>query len=231
MAIIIVFISIAYSYASADTFTTPLPSEKDTSIVFEPALDIYSKSNEKSEKANYIGPSMLFSDHGFGMGMYYSYAFTRDFAIDGQFFISGAHNSDEFEIWDWNYYDYRVPNKVNRIYMMPVTLGLKYRLFSNIIPDNLRPYLIAGGGMSVIMATPYRLEFFTAFGEAQTFIKPTLFAGLGLDVMSGRNAINFNMKYYHIPFGAEGLESIKNKPITNFGGIFLEISFGIPIGR
>jgi hypothetical protein len=38
--------------------------------------------------------------------------------------------------------------------------------------------------------------------------------------------MGFTLRYYTIPFGGEGLESIQGVPINNFGGVFLTLSVG-----
>jgi hypothetical protein len=43
---------------------------------------------------------------------------------------------------------------------------------------------------------------------------------------NNKTLVSANIRYYIIPFGGEGLESIKDLPITQFGGIFLSLSFG-----
>lgn len=216
--------------AAFSQFAQPIPSEKDTSIAFEPSMDLRQQAGVKFDKTNYLGPNILFSDHGVALGFFYNYAITHNLYLATQLFVGGAHNTDEYELWDPNYYDYRVPNKVNRLYQMPVTAGLKYHPFANVLSDKLQPYINAGGGFDVIMGTPYEKEFFSAFGDAMTYIRPLWYAGLGIDIASGRSAINFNITYYHIPFGGAGLESIKNKPITNFGGVFLGLAYAFSIG-
>lgn len=42
---------------------------------------------------------------------------------------------------------------------MPVNFGVQYRIFEDVIADNLRPYISAGVGPSLIITTPYELEF------------------------------------------------------------------------
>lgn len=212
-------------------FAQPIPSDKDTSIVFEPSMDLRQQAGTKFDKTSYFGPNILFSDHGVALGIFYNYAITQDMYLATQLFIGGVHNTDEYELWDPEAYDYRVPNKVNRLYQMPVSAGLKYNLFSSFMSKKLQPYLSAGGGFDVIMATPYSKEFFSAFGDAMTYIRPLWYFGVGIDIASGRSAINFNMTYYHIPFGDKGLESIKNKPITNFGGVFLGLAYAFSLGE
>ena len=38
--------------------------------------------------------------------------------------------------------------------------------------------------------------------------------------------IGVNIRYYTIPFGDPGLESLAALPISNFGGVFLSLSVG-----
>ena len=52
------------------------------------------------------------------------------------------------------------------------------------------------------------------------------YAGVGADFGIGKSLITLNFKYYIIPFGGDGLLSVKNNPITDFGGFFIGITFG-----
>lgn len=226
----VIFFFIISRLVAFSQITSPgIPSDKDTSIIFSPSIDLYQNISFENEKTNYVGINIDFSDHGLGLGASYQYSLSRAFSINAQLLISGAHNSDEFEIWDYNYMDYRVPNKINRIYFAPLMLGIKYRLFSSTLTNKLRPFIEAGSGISWILATPYDIEFFKAFSKAKNYFKPVGYGGVGVDIMSGSTFITFGMKYLYIPFGGDGLASVRNKPITNFGGIFLELTAKMPL--
>lgn len=226
---IIAFISFSAVNLAAESTQLGVQYDVDTSFVFTPAKDLTKENNKEIQKTDYFAVGIVFSNSGLGLGFNYQYALTPDLSLSAGLFFSGAQNTDEFEIWDGSYMDYRVPNKINRLYRMPFTIGLKYRLFSASIGDRLRPYITAGGGGAYILATPYEREFFSAFSYANNYVKPAVYAGMGVDVMSGKNAIYFGMKYYYIPFGGNGLESIINKPIQDFGGLFLELGIGFSI--
>jgi hypothetical protein len=152
--------------------------------------------------------------------------------VFGNVGLSGRRNSDEFE----NAWLGSVPvvaEKVNRLYMIPMTVGFQYRLFAADLQESFRPYVSAGITPTIIVQTPYIrdgefYEFFSAFGYAETHFRwGAMFAVGSLfgDPTEG-TVIGVTARYYTIPFGGEGLESIRDLPITNFGGIFLSLSVG-----
>jgi hypothetical protein len=146
--------------------------------------------------------------------------------------ISGARKSDEFdqavrnEDPDALYaYDYKVPNKINRLYALPLTIGLRYRILEDVLFENLRPYLNAGIGPTMLVSLPYDIEFFKSFGHASAYLTGGGFVGIGADFGGKKPSLGFNARYYYIPYGP-GLESLKDEKITDFGGLFLTMTLG-----
>ena len=102
----------------------PQPDEKDTTITFDSPLAVSAISNSSTSYRNSWGIDLILSEHGFGCGPVFSFGLNRHFSLYSSFFISGARNTDEYQQWDYYRQEYRIPNNVNRLFQMPVTIGL-----------------------------------------------------------------------------------------------------------
>jgi hypothetical protein len=199
----------------------------DTVFIFEPARPLINPETKSNILNKAWGVDLLFSNSGFGLGFFYQYNITKDLFSFASLYISGARNTDEFEYYNWETGQYFIYNKVNRLYMFPVTVGLQQYVFTDVISESLKLFVQGGLGPTFILSTPYEKEFFNAFSYASFYTRFGTFLGLGADVGSGNTLLSINMRYYYIPFGGNGLESIRDYPIKDFGGIFLSLSLGI----
>ncbi|GEM_PF-168935 len=204
----------------------------DTVFVFQSPRPLIIQEELLESKMNSWGIDLMFSESGFGVGAYMQKNFSRDFGIFGNFLISGARNRDEFEQYicniETNECEWKVWNKVNRLYIIPITLGAQYNLFGDELSDSFRPFVSAGLGVSFVASLPYDREFFSSFKYSSAYTRFASFAGVGANFsITGKTIFTLNIRYYYIPFGGDGLESIKNSPIHTFGGLFLSMSFGI----
>ncbi len=200
------------------------PSTNDSVMVFTSPRPLLEDADPNARKLDAWGFDLLFSQNGFGFGGFYRREFNRDFFGFLHLGASGAKNTDELEQFD-NERGLFVPDKINRLFMFPVTLGLERRLFADDISNSFRPYVQAGAGTTMILATPYEKNFFPAFGDAKFFVRPSGFIGFGAYVGESKSSLTaVNFRYYYIPFGGDGLESVRGFPIENFGGIFLSLS-------
>ncbi len=202
------------------------PSDDDTVMVFSSPRPLIAEENDDGARNAVWGLDVLFSQNGFGLGAFYRREFSSDWY--GLFHIgfSGARNTDEFEQFDFDRGWY-VPGKVNRLFMVPVSLGMQKRLFQEDLSESFKPFLQGGVGTTFILATPYAEEFFSAFGSGSFFVRPSGYVGLGAYLGASKNSLTaVNIRYFIIPFGGEGIESIEGFPITDFGGVFLSLSVG-----
>jgi hypothetical protein len=200
----------------------------DSNIVF-PSPRPLIEPLENSAKLHAFGIDIIFSNNGYGAGIFYRRVLSHTWAAFATFFISGARNGDEFSSYD-PYADTVVAplGKVNRLYMIPATIGIQYRLFSEAITETFRPFLDAGIGPAVLVAAPYQLEFFSSIGHASVYVAPDMFVGIGANFGNERRSMmGVNFRFYYIPF-PRGLESVKGRPITDFGGFMLSAHFGWP---
>jgi hypothetical protein len=213
--------------------TTP-PAEgsrvpKDTLFIFQPARPLIDTLGITGDYRDGWGFDLLFSNSGFGVGGYYERRFSPKLTGFIDLGVTGSRKTDEFDrpvrTSDPDFpYDYRVPNKVNRLYTFPLTVGVRYRLLEEVLVDNFRPYVNAGVGPSMIVALPYDYEFFSSIPHASFHFTGGGFVGVGAEI-GKRPAMGVNVRYYYIPFKS-GLESLRDDPITDFGGLFLTMNIG-----
>jgi hypothetical protein len=200
----------------------------DTTIVFQSPRPLIDPLEAEKRRTSY-GLIASLSGSGFGGGAFYRREFLKDwsYTIDG--ILSGARNTDELETgFNTETGMTFIPNKINRIYMMPLMAGVQYRLFSEKLTETLRPFVSAGVGPTFILTTPYEYDFFRAFADGKLYTRFGGFIGAGAQVgsLGLKSQTGVSARYYYIPFGGEGLESIKGSPIKDFGGLQLSVSVG-----
>jgi len=205
------------------------PDMRDTVFIFDSPRPLLTTMDIEKQIVGAFGFDLLFSGHGFGGGVFYDRIVNENLSLFASFHITGARNSDEFESkWDPVRQTYIIPNKINRLFMFPLYVGANYYVFTEELTKSLMPYISVGLGPTFILSTPYEKEFFNSFGYATAYTRFGSYVGIGADVGgAGESVMSVNIKYYYIPFGGEGLESIKKLPITDFGGIFLTLSVGM----
>ncbi len=199
----------------------------DTNIVFISPRPLLEDSLVTIPAKYIIGMNIFISGNGYGGGAFYQRIISKSMLLFADLGISGARNTDEQELYDPYSNSYLVPEKINRLYLLPLMFGVQYRVLSDVFTDSFRPFVGIGIGPACIIATPYKREFFSSFGYSTLYVKPGGFIGIGANIGGfGRNVSGISMRYYIIPFGNGGLESIRNLPITDFGGIFLALNIG-----
>jgi hypothetical protein len=169
--------------------------------------------------------NLIFSNNGFGLGATIFKQFNTDLSGFSSIFFTGAKDDREFDVTDI-YGNTYTPFKVNRLFMIPVNLGLQYRMFREDVTDNLRPFINGGITPTTIIYTPYDLAFLPSFGKARAKYTLGAFIGIGMDYLPSRNTgLSLNVRYYYIHIFGQGIESLQDKPMTNFGGLYFVFSF------
>ena len=207
-----------------------LPVPADTLFIFQPARPLIDSVVSAANYEDAVGIDVLFSNSGFGLGGFYNRVFSNKLSGFINLGITGSRKRDEFEEYEKSLenpdeWEFRVPDKVNRVYTLPLTVGLRYRLFEQVLVDNLRPYVNVGVGPSLIVALPYEYEFFSSFAHASTYLTAGGFVGVGAEFGGNKPMLGVNIRYYYIPFKT-GVESTMGDPITEFGGLFLTMNVG-----
>jgi hypothetical protein len=219
---IIIFTSSSYSDDDKERV-----KKVDSAYVFKPstAIKIYDPDDRHLSGAH--GFEIAFSNSGLGFGYFYQHFIDNNNILFGSFYISGARNSDEYEIYDYETGQYIVPNKINRLFLIPLTFGYTRILFSNSISGSFRPFASIGLGPSVILSNPYNVDWFKAWDYHKSYVRFGTFAEIGAYFRSsGQSVSSVGLKFYYIPFGSPGLESIIDSPIKDFGGIVLSLTVG-----
>ncbi len=175
---------------------------------------------------NALGADLMISDGGFGLGGFYRHAINEQFTIFTDISFSESKDEREFEYIDVFGNKFTVGKK-NRVFVIPLNFGVLYRLFTNELADNLRPYINVGVGPSLILTTPYSEEFFNAFSSAQTKIGAGGYLGFGANFgLNKSSLIGLNFRYYIIKLFGEGVESLAGRPKDVLGGFFVTFNIG-----
>lgn len=216
--------------------------ETDSTIVFEsPNKDI--TTPVKAELHDAWGIDILLSNNGFGLAGFYRREFSRD--LFGTITLGIAESKDDNEV---EYIDYwgqsYVFGKINRFLLIPLHLGIQYRLFADDITDSFRPYVNASIGPSLILASPYidlntgeQIEYFKSLGKGRAHYTVGGFIGAGAYFGSDLGSLSgVNIRYYFVPV-AGGIPSmfelpdregdpLKVRRKKEFGGFFITINIG-----
>lgn len=195
------------------------------------AQEIGELAEEESPKVfpnNSIGVDIMFSEGGIGAGIFYRRQLNQKLTLFGDFSMSESKDEQEFEYIDPFTYQTITYGKKNRIFLLPLNVGVHYRIFEHSLADNLRPYFNLGLGPSMVVTTPYNREFFNAFGKAQAKYAVGGYLGFGANFgLDNSNLVGLNIRYYLIRFFNDGVESLYGKNKIELGGIFLTINIGM----
>ena len=216
----------------------------DTTIIFTPSNPNLIRPQSYTPTTKAWGLDLLMSNNGFGLGVFYRYEFSDELSLMGNFAISDVKDEAEFEQYDY-YGNSFVPGKKNRLLMMPLTVGIQYRLFKDDIVDNFRPFINAGFGPTMVYVSPYarpinyyfsdgtyaytdpgKIDFFTAlkYGKMRYTLGGFIGAGVYFGMEKG-TLTGLSVKYFLAPF-PDGIEVMEGGFIRNFGGLFITITFG-----
>ncbi len=228
--LLISFFIISRSYSQDTSFASNFSLNFDSTIVFKSPRPLLTNQIKKVQNNKFWGFNLILSNNGFGMGVFYELSLLNNTNLFANLYISGARNTDEFEYYDPWTGQLFIPGKVNRLYMFPLTFGISQSFLTEVLGTNFTPYANLGLGPTFIFSTPYDKEFFTSLGYLRMYIRFGIFLGTGVNIpVTEKSYIGLSARQYWIPFGGNGLESIQNKPIKDFGGFFLSLNFGIKI--
>ncbi len=203
--------------------------DKDTIFVFKSPRPLLTYEDRNAKLNDATGLKLVLTESGFGFGMFMQRQINDDFAWFFDFFLSNARNKDELERYTYDQegnIERRVDNKVNRVYKMPMMIGMQYFVFKDIIHKSFRPMINVGFGPTFIASTPYDKGWFEAWDSAKYFGKLGGFIGIGANFGSTMGTSSLNVRYYYVPAGNSKIESLKNIPIENFGGVTISLNIG-----
>lgn len=189
--------------------------------------DEYFEAPKEIQLKNGLGLDLLFSDGGFGLGCIYKRVLPNSFALTLDVSMSETKDDEKEE---YNYYtgEYEAMGKVNRILLVPLYLGLQYRLFENIITESVRPYISIAVGPTFVMATPYQRDFFAAFGHGTYYTAPGGYISFGANFGSDtKSMVGLNAKYNFVRvLNGHGIEGLEKKYRENLGQFYLTLTIG-----
>jgi hypothetical protein len=176
---------------------------------------------------NSWGVNLMFSDGGFGIGTFFRKTISTKVSGFIDLSFSESKNDREFEYFDY-YGNSYVAEKENRVFLLPLNIGIHYRVFEKELTDNLRPYFMAGVGPTLSISTPYEEEFFTSFNYAKFNLAAGGYVGFGADFgLSKSNLVGLSMRYQYIKFIADGVEHLTNQRKNEIGTFYITLSVGI----
>jgi len=230
------FTLLLFTYISAQTRTA-----NDTTIVFTPSNPNLIQEQNYNPTVHIWGFDLLLSNNGFGLGAFYKHDVNDELSIVINLAISDVKDDAEVEQYDYYGQSY-IPNKKNRLLLIPLIISAQYRLFKDDIVDNLRPYITAGIGPTMIYVSPYlsdrisydffgypyreKIDFFTSlkYGSPRYtvggFIGAGVYFGMNQGTVSG-----LSVKYFLAPFPS-GIEVMEGGYMKSFGGLFIMLTFG-----
>jgi len=176
---------------------------------------------------NAWGMDIMFGDAGFGLGTFFRKQISVKWGAFADFSFSETKDDREFEYIDY-FGNVITIGKKNRVFQMPLNIGVHYRLFENLVADNLRPFLCAGAGPTLLITTPYQEEFFNSFAYAQTDYAVGGYVGLGADFgLDKSSLIGITFKYYYSKILSDGVESLFGREKTEIQGFFITLNLGL----
>jgi len=204
-------------------------SQEEGRIVFTDPKNAGDKMLSEADlqpRQNAWGGDLMIGNDGFGLGVFYTMIFAEDWTSFVNLSFTEVKDSRQQE-----YYDYwgsvYTPNKVNRIFRIPLLVGVQYRLFSDEIVDNFRPYLNGGVGPVMLYITSAKREFFTSLGYGHTKYAFGGYTGIGAQFGFDQSSVlGLNIRYYIIPI-PKGIQSVEQGELANANGFFITLNFGI----
>jgi hypothetical protein len=177
---------------------------------------------------NTWGADIMFGEGGFGFGTFYRRNFSQTMTGFFDFSISGLKDDREMDYYDPYTGTTYSPNKLNRALLMPVNVGIQYRLFSDVLTENFRPYVSAAVGPHAIVTTPYEEEFFNSFKYAKMHYGIGGYIGLGANIGESRsNLLGLSIRYYYTSILGDGIETMIGSVHNNYGQIFISLNLGV----
>lgn len=181
------------------------------------------RTETKVSKKSPFELNFLYTEKGFGPSV--SYYFTQTQNTDYFINLAITSVSDGRELTKVDYYtgDTYIANKEHRLFTLPLSIGVKKSLFKDDIAGSIFPTLTAGVAPTLILSNPYEEGFFTAIGHTTTSFAFGPFAGAGIIFAQDKSTttFTFDLRYYFLKVLGKEVNSLKNTPIDNVGGIQL----------
>ncbi|MEK7818406.1 MAG: hypothetical protein AAB255_01280 [Bacteroidota bacterium] len=189
------------------------------------------KTENDSQLRNFWAFDINISNGGFGLGGQYRTQLTKNLYSFVTFSINEAKDDKEVEYVDYWGASY-VPGKINRFVLMPLFLNCEYRLFDNLLANNIRPFISLGGGATAIFVSPYNkdIDIFTSFKSGKSKYAIGGIVGIGANLgneETGFTGLNIRYNFISYKDGIPSLKTIDNveRRKSDFGGIIVSLTF------
>lgn len=209
--------------------SSPLVAQEGGRIVFtDPKSEDEILSEEDLQpRTQSWGADIMIGTDGFGLGFFYTYAFTDVITAFANLSLTEAKDDrqrDYYNPWLGQY----SPNKTHYVFRIPLFFGMQYRLFKEQIVDNFRPFVNAGAGPVMLYVSPADPEgdFLSSLGGGTTRYTFGGFLGAGAQFGFDRSSvIGVNVRYFIIPV-PEGVQSVQQGYLENANGFYIALNFG-----
>lgn len=187
----------------------------------------YSNTNNINDKRTQWSFNIMYGEKGFGLAGEYHFNMWKNTDLFAGLGFSGITDAREFQQYDV-YGNSYTPDKINRVYMAPLTIGIKHAMFQDDIAGSLRPTVSAGIIPTLILTNPASTNFFPALTKFQAAFAFGPFVGVGMDFVQSKNvAFNFNVSYSYLPVIGKEVKSLQDKPLNNIGGLSFAIGVNL----
>ena len=209
--LIIQTLIIAILFSIGTAFAADSPKETSTST--------------KKEPRNNWGLSFNYTESGFGLSSSYFINVWKDTDLFFNLLITGVSDDREIERYDI-FGNSEIIGKENRIFMIPLSIGLQKYMFKDDLEGNFKPIISAGITPTLVLTNPADKGFFEAMGYFKTGFAFGGFVGIGMEYIQLDNmSFAFSARYYYLPVIGREINSLENEPIKNLGG--LQLVFGV----
>ncbi|HEY5123439.1 MAG TPA: hypothetical protein VIK14_06855 [Ignavibacteria bacterium] len=189
----------------------------------EDSLKIKPKVITPKETRNNWSLNFIYTDKGFGLGANLYKRVTTDMDLVGGIMVTGLKDPNENEQFDI-YGNSYVFGKENRVFTIPVSIGLQNYLFSNTLDESFKPFISVGVTPTLVLSNPYDKNFFKALGYLNSAFALGGYAGIGLEYRESMStSFCVNLRYSYVPVLINEVRSLKDRTITDVGGVTIMI--------
>ena len=181
--------------------------------------------SSKKDPRNQWGINFAYTEKGFGFSSTYYAPISKTTDLYANLLVSGVSDDREFEEFDI-FGNSFIKNKQNRVFMIPLSLGIRHAIFQDDLEGSLKPVVSLGVAPTLVLTNPYDRGYFEAFGYFQPSFAFGGYGGIGIEFAQGNDmAFSFNANYYYLPVIGREVNSLENTPIKDLGG--LQFTIGV----
>ncbi len=139
--------------------------------------------------------------------------------------FSGVSDSREIERYDI-FGNSVVVDKINRVFMVPLSIGIRKEMFKDDIEGNFTPFINFGVTPTLVLTNPYDKSFFSAIKYTTSHFALGGYGGIGVSFIQSKNlSMNVGFNYFYLPVIGNGVQSLNYSTINNVGGF--QLAFGV----